>query len=184
MSTKDKLVHVAPWRMGSGDLYFAVVFPYDAEFITLLKSAIQPRADRSWIDSLHIWLVALKHKHQLRSVLHGYWIPKEFCPSCEAGVPCSRWREVSARGLAESKGSLYTPPPDPPRPPLRSRPPPLQLTAEGRAALVLGITLPTTKEGAQVAFRQKALLAHPDHGGSHEGFLALRRAYELILGAL
>jgi len=46
---------------------------------------------------------------------------------------------------------------------------------------VLGLSLPCTVDKVQAAYRELAKRKHPDRGGSHEEFLALRVAYEQAL---
>jgi hypothetical protein len=45
---------------------------------------------------------------------------------------------------------------------------------------VLGVTSEATLDEIKVAFRKKALEHHPDHGGSDEQFIALKRAYDSL----
>ncbi len=72
-----------------------------------------------------------------------------------------------------------------PRPPRPSRarrarnrprqPEPPQAAPEW--ARLLGLRLPCTVDDARRAFRARAKKAHPDGGGTHEGFLALGAAF-------
>jgi len=43
---------------------------------------------------------------------------------------------------------------------------------------VLGLSFPCTLSEVRAAYRRLVQRAHPDRGGSHEEFLALRSAYE------
>jgi hypothetical protein len=45
----------------------------------------------------------------------------------------------------------------------------------------LGVDTRATVEQIRAAFRQQALVTHPDHGGDPEAFRALRRAYDEAL---
>jgi hypothetical protein len=60
-----------------------------------------------------------------------------------------------------------------------------RVTHPGRASpaclAVLGLTFPCTVTQVRDAYRDRVRQAHPDHGGSHEGFIALREAYEEAL---
>jgi hypothetical protein len=42
----------------------------------------------------------------------------------------------------------------------------------------LGLRSGATKQEIKAAYRRLAKITHPDRGGSHEGFVALHRAYE------
>jgi curved DNA-binding protein CbpA len=46
---------------------------------------------------------------------------------------------------------------------------------------VLGVEPKATVEQIRAAFRQRALVTHPDHGGDPEAFRALHRAYQEAL---
>jgi len=46
---------------------------------------------------------------------------------------------------------------------------------------VLGLTPPCSRQQVERAYRRRARAAHPDAGGEHAAFLALRRAYEAAL---
>lgn len=46
---------------------------------------------------------------------------------------------------------------------------------------LLGVTSDATLDDVKLAFRKKALESHPDHGGSTEAFIALKRAYDGIV---
>jgi hypothetical protein len=74
----------------------------------------------------------------------------------------------------------YTLNPNPPeREPDRSCPPHLQ----GPLG-VLGLNWPCTAKDVKAAYRRLARKRHPDSGGTHEDFLALRTAYETALRSL
>jgi hypothetical protein len=49
------------------------------------------------------------------------------------------------------------------------------------ATSVLGGILPLQKEAVISAYRAKASITHPDKGGSHEDFVDVRQAYEILL---
>ena len=49
------------------------------------------------------------------------------------------------------------------------------------AASVLGVILPLQKEAVISAYRRQASITHPDKGGSHEDFVEVRQAYEILL---
>lgn len=53
-------------------------------------------------------------------------------------------------------------------------------TRRHQAAAVLGVPVTATADEAQAAFRAAARRAHPDAGGSHEAFLALADALEVL----
>lgn len=82
--------------------------------------------------------------------------------------------------------------PRPPRPepwPYSSIPPEahaaLHFAVEtGRAAAVLGLVYPFTKQDVRGAFRRRAKLAHPDKGGKADEFIRLREAHDHLLDAL
>lgn len=46
---------------------------------------------------------------------------------------------------------------------------------------MLGISSSATLEEIRSAYRTKALLFHPDRGGKVEGFLSLKRAYQILV---
>ena len=46
---------------------------------------------------------------------------------------------------------------------------------------VLGLTSAATLEEVQLAFRQRALVEHPDQGGAAETFIALKHARDVIV---
>ncbi len=46
---------------------------------------------------------------------------------------------------------------------------------------LLGVTADADLEAIKAAFRKKALEHHPDHGGSAEAFIAIKRAYDGIV---
>jgi hypothetical protein len=45
----------------------------------------------------------------------------------------------------------------------------------------LGLTWPCTEAEVKTAWRRGAKERHPDHGGTNEGFIALKRAYDLAM---
>jgi len=49
---------------------------------------------------------------------------------------------------------------------------------------VLGFTTMPTLEGLKKAFRTASLVAHPDQGGTQEGFIKVKKAYDLLLKKL
>ena len=59
---------------------------------------------------------------------------------------------------------------------------PLRLpTTYQQAFLLLGLPVSASRRRIQRAYRQLALQHHPDHGGSHQGMVALNAAYQLAL---
>jgi hypothetical protein len=46
---------------------------------------------------------------------------------------------------------------------------------------ILGVATTATREEIKAAFRKRALEHHPDHGGSDEAFIALKRAYDALI---
>lgn len=72
----------------------------------------------------------------------------------------------------------------PPFPKTTARP--TASTADARAKpvdpyVLLGVDAAATLEEVKVAFRQKALEHHPDHGGTAAAFMAVKRAYDSIV---
>lgn len=51
------------------------------------------------------------------------------------------------------------------------------------AQKTIGVNLPISLSALKAAFRRKALTMHPDHGGSHEGFLKLNEAFKVLSGS-
>jgi hypothetical protein len=49
------------------------------------------------------------------------------------------------------------------------------------AASVLGVISPLNKGAVISAYRAQASITHPDKGGSHEDFVEVRQAYEILL---
>jgi len=49
------------------------------------------------------------------------------------------------------------------------------------AASVLGVILPLQKGAVVSAYRAQVSITHPDKGGSHEAFVEVRQAYEILL---
>jgi curved DNA-binding protein CbpA len=47
------------------------------------------------------------------------------------------------------------------------------------AIRILGLITPFTADEAKTAYRRKALIAHPDKGGTHEQFIKVKEAYEI-----
>jgi hypothetical protein len=45
---------------------------------------------------------------------------------------------------------------------------------------ILELPWPTTAAALQASFRRLALIHHPDVGGTHDGFIRLRRAYDYV----
>jgi DnaJ domain len=54
-------------------------------------------------------------------------------------------------------------------------------TTYQQAFALLGLPVSASRRRIQRAYRQLALHAHPDHGGSHQGMVALNAAYQLAL---
>jgi curved DNA-binding protein CbpA len=46
---------------------------------------------------------------------------------------------------------------------------------------ILGISINATQQAIQQAYRAKAMVSHPDRGGSHEAMLAINEAYEILI---
>jgi len=46
---------------------------------------------------------------------------------------------------------------------------------------ILGLVTSASLEDVRSAFRAKALLFHPDHGGKVETFLVIKKAYEILI---
>jgi hypothetical protein len=51
-------------------------------------------------------------------------------------------------------------------------------------AAALDVSYPCSETQIRRAFRRRAFETHPDRGGSHEAFLAVRRAHDEALAAL
>jgi hypothetical protein len=49
-----------------------------------------------------------------------------------------------------------------------------------RASLILGLRWPCTADEVEKAYRAQAQAKHPDHGGDHDEFVELQRAYEMM----
>ena len=46
---------------------------------------------------------------------------------------------------------------------------------------ILGISIDAPQQTIQQAYRAKAMVSHPDRGGSHEAMLAINEAYEILI---
>jgi hypothetical protein len=82
----------------------------------------------------------------VKKAFQGHPLFSEWCTGCSSGDPCQRWNLGQLR--AEGYGPVES------------------LSPDGQAAARLGVTWPWTPEQVQQAFRQRALRAHPDHGGT------------------
>lgn len=90
------------------------------------------------------------------------------CPACLADEPCQVW---IADPVVDSDYE-------------RRKPHELvKLTPEQRAAALLGVEWPCTEERLTIAFREAALKAHPDHGGSDEVMKRVIEARRLLTAA-
>lgn len=84
-----------------------------------------------------------------------------------ATIPFPVWKSRRRHHWRRQSGPAVIPMPAPPRSPFA----------------VLGLTPPFTREQVKAAFRARSKVAHPDHGGTNEAFVALREAYEQALKA-
>lgn len=84
-----------------------------------------------------------------------------WCAGCSSGDPCQRWDVTQLR--AEGYGPVDS------------------LAPEGQAAVRMGVTWPWTPKQVQQAFRQRALRAHPDHGGTDTRMRELVADRDLLL---
>jgi hypothetical protein len=130
---------------------------------------------------------------KLMRVLPAKYKFQSSCDDCKKGVPCSVWDTAALAGL-RLEPATYSDEPETARPidimaalaageslvnsvkttvqqvvpllfPNRAGTTAATMTAD-EAARYLGITLPTTKEQIEVAFRAAAQRAHPDKGGT------------------
>jgi hypothetical protein len=188
---RSEVVHLASWRWevgGSAPRWAtAVRTPYSIAFVEGLKERCQPSWTRLWAHTLRVWLVEVRHKEALRELLLDHWPLEEICHSCRHGVPCEIWAGITAVGEAEGYGGvrrkIVSSRQEAPRPVPMERPSwaPPTLTAARR---LLGVTPQVTPQALTAAFRAKAMTTHPDHGGTHEGWLTLRTAFEMLGGRI
>ena len=111
----------------------------------------------------------------------------EWCPLPSHRLRDSALKNFQAYGYTHSiYGFLSAEPAEPPRgftthPRLLSRFNFLSKNLYGSACAMLGLKWPVTKEGVKQAYRNRSKTAHPDTGGSHEEFQAVKEAYELLM---
>jgi hypothetical protein len=203
--------HVAPWiwfgqckSTGEPDqLWYAIITPYVPQFVERLKETIWPPAHRRWNPDLKLWMVHRTQDRTLKKLLREFF-GVGACDECLAGKPCDVWVGVDQQALNLGQGHLDlnpTPPPPPrqqrrpeePRrratrpeePPPRQPPPPRAARSLrdplAAAAELLGVTPGAGVDDIRSAFKRAARAAHPDLGGSHEKFLAVREAAEALL---
>ena len=171
-------VHFAPWstRDRAGQ-WLALLAPYDADMISDLKAGF-PASARRWVPEGKIWLVRSDLEQDLRLLLSRHY-PERICGECQSRRPCWIWERPSL--LPFGKPEQW------PRPKPAAKPAPVQDLAarrRERAAQALGLSLPATEAQIRAAFRSAALVCHPDKGGTHEQFLLIKDAADLLLGSL
>jgi DnaJ-class molecular chaperone len=74
------------------------------------------------------------------------------------------------RGLRELRGERVDPPPPPPRTP----------ESNELCYKLLGVSPSASWDEIEAAYRRKAKLHHPDHGGDGDAMRALNEAYTLL----
>jgi hypothetical protein len=85
-------------------------------------------------------------------------------------LPFSIYRKLISQGRV-----VLDKKPEPPRPDQPAPPPKVETPA---CFLLLDLSFPATEKDIHLAFRRKAMTAHPDHGGNPNDFIALHRAME------
>ncbi len=169
-------VHLSPWACPTDfHPWFAVSAPYHADFVAGIKDSV-PGYARKWLPEVKLWVVRFDFKEELDLLLRQYYRGLG-CSLCIEHTECAFWARSRlldfGRPESWSKPKIKDSTPEPPRPSYQSR-------VEQYAAL-LGLRWPAPIPDIKTAFKQKALQVHPDRGGSHEAFLAVRNAAEFLL---
>lgn len=86
-----------------------------------------------------------------------------FCATCKAAQ--SRWQREQSEQFRQRFNGTIT-----------------HLTDNRVEALkLLGVSKNASQDEIKKAYRQKAVMLHPDHGGKHEEMVQLNKAYELVV---
>jgi len=145
-----------------------------------------------------VWFVSNEYSIELREILadvhHGDEI--RFCERCEQSEPC---QDVWSRRMLDGAGFMVGDARSDPhifdeleemiawfethRPPPSPRSNPNGGMSQADAAKLLGLTLPTTNDQVDVAFKQAAMRNHPDRGGSNEAMAKIIQARAVLRGA-
>jgi hypothetical protein len=149
-----------------------------------------------------VWFVSQDYTVELREILADVHRGDEikFCERCEQSLPCSdAWSRRMLDGAGFFVGDAredaqvfddieemlawfdtHKPPPSA-NPFGTTRPADVMTSAE--AAKLLGVTLPTTNEQVDAAFKQAAFKNHPDRGGSNEAMAKIIQARAALRSA-
>lgn len=113
--------------------------------------------------SVNAWYIDRRRIDDARRYLDNAGLLIDWCRICDSGLMCPAWDAgVMATEGYKFRGTL----------PTRVR----GKTLDAQAAKTLELTLPTTDQAVEEAFRRLALTAHPDHGGTDEQMIKLIEA--------
>lgn len=174
-------VHVAPWVWEGEPKWIALQTPFVRNFIHEMK-ATYLGWQRRWNPELRLWMIHRAIESPFRGFLEDFWGKTALCDDCWAGKPCNAWQSYDNEAKRLGQGGLYTGRSERPKDTAPRPAPPRRYSKEiTDAAAILGCSPEAAVDDIRAAFKKAALSAHPDQGGSHELFLAVRSAAELLL---